>query len=136
MVQDGPPRSERERLSDERRRALLGDRVTTKPKKEAYSGPPRLGRPKVQELERTEEGIKVRFQVKVQGACADPTLTLRYNPAKESWLEAPMRLKEDGWAMVNIKLAPKNQGKVVYEIKGSCAGGEALSSGRHDRVIE
>ena len=129
-------RTEKERLSDERRRALLGDRATTRPKEEAYAGPPTLGRPKVQEIERTEDGIKVRFQVLVQGDCPDPDLMLRYNPPKESWLEAPLKQKSNGWAMVNVTLAPRNQGKVVYEIEGSCAGGAVLDTGRHDRVIE
>ena len=128
--------TDRERLAEERRRELLGDKSTPRPKEDHTSGPARLGRPKVRVVDRTEAGVKVRFQVQVRGACADPKLKLRYNPAKESWLEAPMKLKDDGWALVNVNLATRNMGKVVYEVKGTCAGGETVTTGRLDRVIE
>jgi hypothetical protein len=128
--------SERDRLSEERRRALLGDRATPRPKEETYSGPPALAQPRVVRLDEDDEGVRVRFQVQIKGSCTDPSLTLKYNPPGASWLTAPMRVKDGGRAMVNLTFAPKNQGKVVYKIEGACAGGESLASGTVKHVVE
>lgn len=128
-------RSDRERLAEERRRELLGDRTATATAEPVYDGPPRLHRPRVHVLDRGEDGIKVRFQVEIQGQCGAPAVTLHYNPPGAGWLTSSMMSKGEGPFLVNLTFKDRNQGKVAYWIEATC-GGQPFSSGTEQRPLQ
>jgi serine/threonine protein kinase len=129
--------SERDRIRAERLRELGMEGRTQREDKGDDDGPFRLSRARAREVARDDDGIKMRFSVLAGGArCEDPTVTLHYNPPGASWLEAPMRDRDDGSFRVNVTFKPKNQGKSYYWVQAVCPDGATANAGSANDSFE
>ncbi len=85
---------------------------------------------------RDGEDIKVRFQASLIGQCDEPKVKVSFNPPGARWVTRELAHASGDLWIANVRFKPKNQGKVYYFMKATCAGGKSTHWGSESKPLK